>query len=494
MATPSASSLRVRSLFQALVVLSTLAPHAVHAKTTTYTYNATAYSLPLTYQSGDIPIGTWISLLTLCLAPLIAHIVAGAPDPTILSPHRLPRWHDRIVHFNPTSILWRYFAITNRRVRAKTWDPADMAAANALFFTPGSRPVAGGRARAAVWDGSEDMAVASRGLAVRLPEHGRVELLSATMLKSVIVTLQGMGAFWVLVKGVVTDGGYATTLAVDSIFGPLAVCGLLRLLAALWLTDDYLYTYAEDHRRDGPQADGDRSTSLVKSESFAMVQPGSTPASMALLETGSGVEIADVKSTSRFLPANHWRSLLLRVTYLLPITTLWVICVLYIIPTSKSGDGIFTATTLALALFYLVVLSVTLLTCAVYFCTKRTSSTIIPCISAVWYKIYTGVLFATMALLVGIAAIETRGTACGKYTTFPWGTETAVCAGLYSISPDSTTDLFGLATWQNGTDLGDDGLAIDGPGQFLVVRFDGYCQGKAVSGLVASAVNGSAGG
>jgi hypothetical protein len=35
----------------------------------------------LDYQSGDNNFADWITLLTLCLAPVIAHLVAGVPEP-----------------------------------------------------------------------------------------------------------------------------------------------------------------------------------------------------------------------------------------------------------------------------------------------------------------------------------------------------------------------------------------------------------------------------
>lgn len=51
----------------------------------------------LQYQSYDIPFAKWVSLLTLSLAPLIAHIIAGAPRAFYLCKRR-PKWHERLVH------------------------------------------------------------------------------------------------------------------------------------------------------------------------------------------------------------------------------------------------------------------------------------------------------------------------------------------------------------------------------------------------------------
>jgi hypothetical protein len=47
----------------------------------------------------------------LYFAPLIAHIFGGSPEPTILK-EKLLGWRQNILHFNPTSIYWRYYTIT----------------------------------------------------------------------------------------------------------------------------------------------------------------------------------------------------------------------------------------------------------------------------------------------------------------------------------------------------------------------------------------------
>lgn len=88
--------------------------------------------LPFTYQASGILFVEWINLFTLCLAPLIVHIVAGVPSPVYLSNPR-PRWHERLGHYNPTSILWRYFSVIDRRTRSKACNSANMAASNANF-------------------------------------------------------------------------------------------------------------------------------------------------------------------------------------------------------------------------------------------------------------------------------------------------------------------------------------------------------------------------
>src|ERR1700744_5907690 len=43
------------------------------------------YKFIFGYNSQHININDWISLFTLCLAPLIAHLVAGVPEPGTLT-------------------------------------------------------------------------------------------------------------------------------------------------------------------------------------------------------------------------------------------------------------------------------------------------------------------------------------------------------------------------------------------------------------------------
>src|SRR2546430_12965099 len=143
------------------------------------------YTVIFTPQSSDIMLDDWIALLTLCLAPIVMHIVAGAPS-TVHLHHQPPAWHDIICHYNPTSILWRYFTILDRRIRAKTWDSADMAASNASFWTEHG------------WDGSETMTEKSRKSWTRLPSHARVNFFSVSAAKTIIVSLQGVQAIYIL--------------------------------------------------------------------------------------------------------------------------------------------------------------------------------------------------------------------------------------------------------------------------------------------------------
>lgn len=185
---------------------------------------------PLSHQSYNISFTEWISIFTLCLAPLIAHIIAGVPQTSYLCSRR-PKWHEIIGHYNPTSIMWRYAAITDRRLRARFWDRMDLAASNTLFWT--SRG----------WDGSESMIILTSPYCFHLPERARVAVLSREMVKTVIVTCQGIQAVMILL-GTITARSttfFEPYIATDTIFFPLAIIGLLRLYCGLWLSEDYAY-------------------------------------------------------------------------------------------------------------------------------------------------------------------------------------------------------------------------------------------------------------
>lgn len=116
--------------------------------------------LPVHYQSYGISVSDWITLFTLCLAPLFAQLISGTPQPSYLHTSR-PKWHDRLVLYNPTSILWRYAIIADRRIRAWKWDKVDLAASNALFWTADG------------WDGSEAIVDQAMRKCTFLPESAR---------------------------------------------------------------------------------------------------------------------------------------------------------------------------------------------------------------------------------------------------------------------------------------------------------------------------------
>ncbi|KAI0383589.1 hypothetical protein F5Y04DRAFT_287292 [Hypomontagnella monticulosa] len=335
--------------------------------------------LPLSYQSYNIPLTEWISILTLCLAPLVAHIFAGVPRSSYLCNNR-PKWHEVICHYNPTSILWRYAAITDRRFRAKSWDTKDLAASNTLFWT--SRG----------WDGSEAMVHSSIPYCTRLPEHKKVTVLSQEMVKTVIVLLQGIQAIVLLIQAI------ANRSDPSNIFLPLAIIGLMRLYCGLWLTEDYAYTSRQFIDQDC---------------TYIEMSPNVTRSSLDNLM----LEYSYAPPEDRFRPTSSWGSKTFRAFFLLQIVVMFTLCVPYLYLLAL-GD-VFTLTTILVLFSYITYVGATAMICSYYFIRGYTGTTIIPCIGATWYKVYTGIVIGLAIMLLVVSCIETRKTICGTYTSAP---------------------------------------------------------------------------
>ncbi|KAI2466896.1 hypothetical protein F4781DRAFT_334888 [Annulohypoxylon bovei var. microspora] len=422
-----------------------------------YTGDYQVYQLK--YQSGEISFTEWCTLLTLCLAPLIAHIAAGFPQPSYLNP-RPPKWHERIALYNPTSILWRYAAIADRRIRAKAWDRKDMASTNALFWT--SRG----------WDGSEEMITLSYPYCVHLPQHSRITLFSGEFIKTVIVTLQGVQTIVALGLALgdssQSSDGFVTFMGVDLIFFPLAFIGLVRLFCAFWLTDDFAYSTTQSGSNGSAlqaitSKDGERRVSLD-----------------SLLHEDLS---APVVKEDRFLPTSYWASRVFRAVFLLPTLLLLAICLLFII--QPRGGKEFTVTAFLVALFYLIFLSTTVLVCSYYLVRGHTSTTL-PCLTTRWYEVYTGLLAVMVLVIFIISCIETRRTACGRWTSAPYDSgDSSACSDgrrpdVIRMDFNQLPD-FGLSTTMPRVNAENKTF---GDGEFWVRNFTGTCLGALGSTLM----------
>jgi hypothetical protein len=281
-----------------------------------------------------------------------------------------------------------------------------MAASNAVFWTTER------------WDGSEEMIQKSRGYCLREPAHTHIDLVSGTSAKTLVVTLQGVEAIYTILLGIAEPrwNEYARTLAFNHIFGPLAVFGLLRLPAAFWMTEDYsfanfdtletTYTNVEILQEDGKKQ-------AITSE----VEYHTT--NRSALEALSEAEL--------FHPASSWRGIAVRTFFLALLFPLWGITVYYISPL----NGVtYTTTTLLVNILYLIFLSVAIMILVIYFLRGSSRTTIIPCASTIWYKLYTDFLLIFTVAIIIIAGLETRRTPCGKYTTYPSQDDGRMCPKL----------------------------------------------------------------
>ena len=378
-----------------------------------------AFSLsvePISLNSSSISFTTWCSLLTLCFAPLLAHVVFGAPEPTILDSTR-PRWHDRAFLYNPTSILWRYFAVVDRRLRSGRgcWTIHRAAASNALFWTSNG------------WDGSKHMITSSQIFTVHLSEKPRVKLLSRSSLKSLIITAQGVQALHVLVVNFFSaDADQSYILAIDSLFAPLAAMGLIRLFAALWLLEDFKYSYDQAKCKRGTQ----------------------------IQDCSSSEVLSDLEYT------NTWPSRIFRL-FILVLVLLPSIMALFDLGSWRGYTSYrLTVSILLVNLYYMFWLTSTVFIFAFYFLRGHIDSTIIPCISSAWYKIYSAFLAVATLVLVVIVALETQQLPCGRFSTWPIATVniTSHCPGFTAVDPGAnvTSVPFGIATVKpNGTSATD---------------------------------------
>lgn len=344
-------------------------------------------------KSESISANDWLSIITLCFAPLIVHIIAGIPEPVYLQKN-LPSWHDTICFFNPTTIIWRYMSITDRRIRCKNWNSFHMAASNTRFWTEEG------------WDGSEEMIQKSKAFCtrvarkprMRVARKPRMKLFSRTAAETLLVTVQGALSVIELTKGGV--GGWQISLA--TIFYPLAFIGLLRLPAAYWISEEA--SYAEYHSRLGK----------------ALVDPGGYELFKIIPVEWPLVSANEKGMVFTSYSSSNWRGWMVRMFFCSVIMGSSATGIAFILPWMPSEWTYVMSATNYVELFFYSFITIPMLGMMTFysFQTRRTT-TIIPCIESLWYKIYSGLLFIFMLVYIAIAALETRKSPCGMLTTFP---------------------------------------------------------------------------
>jgi hypothetical protein len=372
--------------------------------------------LPLSIRSYEerIEVADWLLIITQCLAPLLIHILVGIPSAVYLHSSR-PEWHDKVTFYNPTTIIWRYFVIVDRRIRAKRWNAFDMAATNVRFWT-GDR-----------WDGSEYIMERSKLYCTRVADKPRIKFNSQTTVETAIVAVQGMQAILNMSKGFA--GGWQVSIA--TMFFPLALIGLLRIPATYWLSEEATYT---DHRsivgveRPPSRNPDDDSYSdyrtTLDGEKLLLGSPNSdaskpSPSAKPLLTIRYSLEPNETPPYIAHRP-NSWRGWLVRLFYLTCILALAMLSITLTLPFLNFWDVFMSITSYIEAWFYSFMLVMTFIIIAKYSNDEeKTTTTVIPCIHALWYKVYTGILFVLMLVYILFAALETKKSTCGSFTTFP---------------------------------------------------------------------------
>ncbi|KAB8244534.1 hypothetical protein BDV35DRAFT_359610 [Aspergillus flavus] len=407
-------------------------------------------------KSNTLRLEDWLSILTLCLSPLIAHVLSGVPTVVRRCPSP-PTWLDTLCLYNPTTILWRYLAIVDRRVRYRHhWDAADMAATNALFWTSHG------------FDGSEDMMRQSRTFCTRIPHHHRTEVWSIDSIKTVIITLQGIQALVVLVRGVMAlanigNQPFNATISMSTIFYPLAVLGLLRLFAAPWLTENYTYNEHEtyessrilaQHIMHIPSSDGASYAAVRTSPDTKNAPPSNTSllprSSMAMRDPSPDVY---ARPKGFHLPAQAV-AVAVRCCYLGLMTAILAICVCYMIP-YNGALMILTQPASSSVLWLLIVMYIVfILVSIILFVTYlircgRDTTTVIPCLRTWWYRAYTLIFITAAIALIVLSGVYTRRTSCGQLTVFPAEFDQEVCNGT-PMQVDKSIGPFGIVTQAPG--------------------------------------------
>ena len=349
------------------------------------------------YQSYTFDFAEWITLLTLCLAPLLAHVITGVLCIAYLC-HSRPRWHDILPLYHPTAIIWRYMILVDRRIRAAAWDVGDLAAANTVFWTLDG------------WAGDEQIAASSRRYLTRPPEIERLRsFVSSETLGTVITTLQGLQAAYLLVCQLSIPGPSSVKGAtMANVFGWLSTLGLLRVPAAAWVSKDFAYTYCNlEGSHTIPTTSKDGLDVQVTARNWQRVPSDS--------------HLED-DSTRHTKPG--WQSYVLRSSLLVfgVGMTAYSFYFNFIQPVFFYEKIYATTTQLSLLPLYLFLIAPTTILFGAYAFRKPEDglSTVMPCTGTWWYKIYVIMWYTFAASIVVIAAVETTIDRCGHYTTAPF--------------------------------------------------------------------------
>jgi hypothetical protein len=339
-------------------------------------------------------------MLTVCLAPLVTHVVFGFAKPVLLS-DRLPRWTDRLAQFNPITIVWRWYSIVYRRIRAHSWDRVDMAASNAIFWN-GNR-----------WDGSEEMMHISRDWVTKVPKKTHVSLVSSSTLATIAMTLQGAGALVHLVQ-IGTSNWQAPGLALPNIFYPIAILSFARLPASIWLSSDYGYSSqgasSTKHSISSPEIElgpdePSNATYSVPGSTVWHDPPFTTPQS---------------SSKSRLGPASTTGARLWQIFGLLSALLGCGACTYWSVVASgpKPFVIVTSASSLAVRMLYFVLSVSGLCIFVCYILRGQAASTVIPCMNSLWYKSLNVLIISLAFVAFVLGALETKISVTGTPITY----------------------------------------------------------------------------
>jgi hypothetical protein len=313
-----------------------------------------------------------------------------------------PRWYHRVLLLNPTTICWRYYAIRCRRVRKlKAWKGEETAATSAIFRVNDKEK----------WNGSEEFIPKSKEFLANDPSTKKfIPPLSISALQTLLVTLQGVQALYILSKRI-RLGGFALVVSLASIFQPLAIAGLFRLPSAAFLTDDSHYRAIEPEEDRPLQEMGIQVKSAFVSAPCLLLTTVPTPVPTITPEISPASPLPD--NSELLLKQHDPRVIFWEVSFLAATAGLLGLASWYFKPNPRITAG--TYSTLLINVFYAFFLLVTLAITFFYTVRYQNNTTIIPCINSVSYMAYTCILFTLAILVTIITALETRKSVWGLY-------------------------------------------------------------------------------
>jgi Ca2+/H+ antiporter len=248
-------------------------------------------------------------------------------------------------------------------------------------------------------------------MATKEPPKHYISVFSTSAVGTLIITLQGIQAISDIIVNL-TGSVHPSGHPISRVFFPLAILGLVRLPAAPWLTSEYGY---RQRKESEPLGEG-------VSEPLLLLPPNTDTNPIAARSNAP---------SNQFYPQNSWRGISTRVILMVVLLVLTALTVAFFALDFES-DTRTSLTTFASQLFYLIFLVCTLAIVTSFIWRKEReegNTTIIPCISSIWYQVYTYILFSLALVFILISALETRRTKCGLYTTehIGWGRDDLIC-------------------------------------------------------------------
>lgn len=211
-------------------------------------------------------------------------------------------------------------------------------------------------------------------------------------------------------------GNSHDTTSIATIFFPLAVLGLLRPPAALWLIETESYQESDEAELTCSSNYGLTPTRSLSAKVF-----GSTSSPTSLSE-GMATEHQPKCSRSGILVRGFW---------------FLSILILFKGAMASVLSPVYHVSGLATGLFYIQNLALTICIFAFYVLRGRTNTTVLPCIDHVWYKVYAVTFWASMVTILTLCALETRKTPCGALTIYSpsWDSLSGVCGNSTYVLP-----------------------------------------------------------